>query len=372
MAEPVAFLDLKAGYDEIREEIEEALLRVARSGWYILGPEVERFEQAFASHIGVGSCVGVSNGLDALKLALIALGIGPGDEVIVPSNTFIATWLAVSECGAIPVPVEPDPVTQQIDAERIEAAVGPYSKAVIPVHLYGHPADMDPIMEIARSRGLKVVEDAAQAHGGFYKGRRIGADGDVTAWSFYPGKNLGALGDAGAITTDDPELAARIAQLRNYGSLRKYHHELRGYNHRLDPLQAAVLEVKLRHLDEWVDRRRRIASFYNQALAGTGLTLPVPPQWADPSWHLYVVRTPERDSLAEALAEAGVQTLVHYPVPPHLQPAYADAGIARGGLPIAERLAGEVLSLPMGPNLEMEQAERVAETVRRWARAGSA
>ena len=366
-APKVPFLDVKQAYEELRVEIEEALLRVARSGHYILGPEVEAFERDFAAHIGAGHCLGMSNGLDALKIGLLALGVEPGDEVVVPSNTFIATWLAVSECGAVPVPVEPDPATHQIDAGRIEAALGPKTKVIVPVHLYGHPADMDSIMEVANRHGLKVLEDAAQAHGGFYKGRRIGTDGHAAAWSFYPGKNLGALGDAGALTTDDPAVAERAALLRNYGSTTKYLHEAAGYNCRLDPLQAAVLAAKLPHLDRWVDRRRQVAAFYNDALADTGLGLPVPPQWADPSWHLYVVRTGERARLREALDAAGIETLIHYPLPPHRQQAYANLAIPADSLPIANRLADEVLSLPMGPHLSGEQMERVVEALRRFS-----
>jgi len=367
LAAKVPFLDVKQAYEELSGEIEEALLRVARSGHYILGPEVEAFERDFAAHIGARRCVGMSNGLDALKIGLLALGVEPGDEVIVPSNTFIATWLAVSECGAVPVPVEPDPATHQIDSGRIEAALGPKTKVIVPVHLYGHPADMDSIMEVANRNGLKVLEDSAQAHGGYYKGRRIGADGHASAWSFYPGKNLGALGDAGALTTDDPVVAERAALLRNYGSSTKYLHEAAGYNCRLDPLQAAVLAAKLPHVDAWVDRRRQVAAFYNDALADTGLGLPLPPQWADPSWHLYVIRSGERERLREALDAAGIETLIHYPLPPHRQRAYADLAIPADSLPIANRLADEVLSLPMGPHLTPEQMERVVDAVRRFS-----
>ncbi len=366
-APAVPFLDVKQAYEELRDEIEQALLRVARSGRYILGPEVEAFEQDFAAHIGVAHCLGMSNGLDALKIGLLALGVEPGDEIVVPSNTFIATWLAVSECGAVPVPVEPDPATHQIDPDRIEAALGPKTKIIVPVHLYGHPADMDPIMEVANRHGLKVLEDAAQAHGAFYKGRRVGADGHAAAWSFYPGKNLGALGDAGALTTDDPAVAERASLLRNYGSRTKYVHEAAGYNCRLDPLQAAVLAAKLPHLDAWVDRRRQVAAFYNHALADTGFGLPVPPQWADPSWHLYVITTGRRERLREALGAAGIETLIHYPLPPHRQQAYADLAIPAESLPIANRLADEVLSLPIGPHLTAEQMERVADSLRRFS-----
>lgn len=360
----IPFLDLKAAHDELAAEIETALTRVARSGWYVGGPEVEAFEADWAAFCGAAHCVGVGNGLDALILALRALDLGPGDEAIVPSNTYIATWLAVSAVGATPVPVEPDPATHNLDPARIEAALTPRTKVILPVHLYGQPADLDPILALARDRGLKVVEDGAQAHGARCKGRRIGAHGDAVCWSFYPGKNLGALGDAGAVTTDDPDLAARIRRLGNYGSARKYVNEERGANSRLDPLQAAALRVKLGHLDAWTERRRARAAQYLEGLAGTDLILPHVPNWAEPVWHLFVVRSPARDALQARLAEAGVGTLIHYPIPPHMQAAYADLGIAPEALPIARALASEVLSLPMGPHLTEAQAEAVIAAVR--------
>jgi len=348
----VPFLDLRAAHEELRPEIDAAIARVLDSGWYIGGAEVEAFEAAFADYVEAGHCVGAGNGLDALVLALRALGIGAGDEVIVPSMTFIATWLAVSAVGAVPVPVEPDPATCNIDPGRIEAAVTSRTRAILPVHLYGQPADLDPILAIARRHGLRVIEDAAQAHGARYRGRRIGAHGDAVCWSFYPGKNLGALGDAGAVTTNDADLAARIRMLGNYGSARKYVNTVRGVNSRLDPLQAAVLRVKLGVLDAWNDRRRAIAARYGAALAGTGLILPAVPDWAEPVWHLYVVRSGDRDGLQARLAEAGVQTQIHYPIPPHMQAAYADAGLAPEALPLARAMAAEALSLPIGPQLD--------------------
>ena len=360
----IPFLDLAAAHAELAAEIEAALLRVARSGWYVGGAEVEAFEADWAAHCGAAHAVGVANGLDALILALRALGIGPGDEAIVPSNTYIATWLAVSAVGATPVGVEPDPATHNLDPARIEAAITPRTRAILPVHLYGQPADLDPILALARAHGLKVVEDAAQAHGARYKGRRIGAHGDAVCWSFYPGKNLGALGDAGAVTTDDPDLAARIRRLGNYGSDRKYVNEVRGLNSRLDPLQAAALRVKLGRLDDWTARRRARAAQYLAGLADTGLILPHVPDWAEPVWHLFVVRTPAREALQARLASAGVGTLIHYPIPPHMQAAYADMGIAPGALPLARDLAAEVLSLPMGPHLTEAQAEAVVAAVR--------
>lgn len=353
----VPFLDLRAAYRELKAEIDAAVARVLDSGWYILGQEVEAFEAEYAAYCGAQHCVGVANGLDALHLALLAMEVGPGDEVIVPSNTYIATWLAVSQCGATPVPVEPDPATYNLDPQRIEAAITPRTKVILPVHLYGLPADLDPILAIAQRHGLRVLEDAAQAHGARYKGQRIGAHGDAVAWSFYPGKNLGALGDAGAVTTNDPQLADRIRVLRNYGSRVKYVNEVQGWNSRLDPLQAAILRVKLAHLDEWNARRAEIAALYLRELADCGVVLPQVPDWAQPVWHLFVVRHPRRDDFQQRLAQAGVQTLIHYPIPPHRQAAYAGLGIAPGTLPIAERLAAEVLSLPMGPHLSSAQAE---------------
>jgi dTDP-4-amino-4,6-dideoxygalactose transaminase len=357
----VPFLDLSAAYSELAGDIDAAVMRVLHSGYYIGGPEVERFEAAFARYCEAQTCIGVGNGLDALHLVLVAMGIGPGDEVIVPSNTFIATWLAVAQVGAVPVPVEPDPQTYNIDPARIEAAITSRTKVIIPVHLYGQPADLDPIMAIARRNGLRVLEDAAQAQGARYKGRRIGAHGDAVAWSFYPGKNLGALGDAGAVTTSDPALAARIKMLRNYGSSTKYVHEMPGYNSRLDPIQAAVLSVKLDHLDAWNGRRRTIAAAYRDALRASGLQLPAVPEWAEPVWHLFVVRHPQRDALQKTLAEAGVGTLIHYPIAPHRQGAFAEmAGLS---LPVSERIHAEVLSLPIGPQMTDAQVARTIEAV---------
>ncbi|WEN42097.1 dTDP-3-amino-3,4,6-trideoxy-alpha-D-glucose transaminase [Thauera sp. GDN1] len=360
----VPFLDLHAAYLELKPEIDAAIARVVDSGWYILGPEVDAFEAEYAAYCEAEHAIGVANGLDALHLALLAMGVGPGDEVIVPSNTYIATWLAVSQCGATPVPVEPVDATYNIDPARIEAAITPRTKVILPVHLYGQPADLDPILAIARKHGLRVLEDAAQAHGARYKGRRIGAHGDAVAWSFYPGKNLGALGDGGAVTTNDPELADRISVLRNYGSRVKYVNEVKGFNSRLDPIQAAVLRVKLRVLDEWNARRQGIAQRYLEGLAGSGLVLPQVPEWAEPVWHLFVVRHPERDALVKRLNEAGVGTLIHYPVPPHLQAAYAEMGFGVGAFPVAERMAREVVSLPMGGQMAAEGVEVICGVCR--------
>jgi len=363
----IPFLNLKAPYAELREAIDAAVSRVASSGWYILGEEVEAFEAEFAAYCQASHCVGLGNGLDALHLALRAMGVGAGDEVIVPSNTYIATWLAVSQCGATPVPVEPTLATYNLDPERIEAAITPRTKVILPVHLYGQPADLDPILEIADRRGLRVLEDAAQAHGARYKGRRIGSHGSVVAWSFYPGKNLGGMGDGGAVTTDDPELADRIRVLGNYGSRTKYLNEVQGVNSRLDPIQAAILRVKLPHLDAWNARRATVAGRYRAALAGSALILPAAPQWADPAWHLFVVRHPHRDRLQARLAEAGIGSLIHYPIPPHQQQAYAASGFAAEAFPLASRMAKELLSLPIGPHLSAEDAAYVAVEVARLA-----
>jgi dTDP-4-amino-4,6-dideoxygalactose transaminase len=360
----IPFLDVPAAYGELRDELDECARRVMASGRFILGPDVVAFEEEFASYCGAHHAVGVGSGLDALRLILLAHGLGPGDEVVVPSNTFIATWLAVSQTGATPVPVEPDPESHNVTAGAVEAAITPRTKVIMPVHLYGQPADMDGLAALGRDRGIGVIEDAAQAQGARMRGRRTGGLADAAGFSFYPGKNLGALGDAGAITTDDGDLAERVRMLRNYGSKVKYHHDLPGLNSRLDSLQAAFLRVKLRHLDEWNERRRAVAAVYLERLADLeGLVLPATPDWADPVWHLFVVRHPRRDALQERLAEAGIDTIIHYPIPPHLSKAYA-AEFRDRRLPVAERLAGEVISLPIGPHLPLEDAERVAEAVR--------
>ncbi len=355
----IPFLDLKAPHDELRAELREAFERVLDSGWYILGEEVRRFEQEFAEYCEVGHCVGVGNGLEALHLILRAYGIGEGDEVIVPSNTYIATWLAASYAGATPIPVEPDERTYNIDPSRLESAITPRTRAIIAVHLYGQPADMDAINGIAKKYGIKVIEDAAQAHGAYYKGRRVGSLGDAAGFSFYPGKNLGAIGDGGAVTTNDPILAEKVRVLCNYGSRVKYHNEVKGFNSRLDELQAAFLRAKLKKLDEWNERRKSVAAAYLKALDKSDLELPYVPVWADPVWHLFVVRHPKRDQLQKRLGEAGVGTMIHYPIPPHLQGAYAELGYNMGAFPIAERIHREVLSLPMGPHLPLSSVNSV-------------
>lgn len=356
------FLDLKRINAAFDTAIRAGIARVIDSGWYILGEECAAFEREFAAFCGTRHCIGVANGLDALTLVLRAYGIGPGDEVIVPSNTFIATWLAVSQAGAQPVPVEPDAQTHNIDPARIAEAITPRTRAILPVHLYGQPADMAPILEIARRFGLKVIEDAAQAHGARYQGQRAGSLGDAAGFSFYPGKNLGALGDGGAITTSDDELAAKLRMLRNYGSSIKYHHEVAGVNSRLDEIQAAVLRAKLPALDADNAARRAVAAAYQEALAGTPLQLPQVIAAAESAWHLMVVGSARRAEVQAALSRAQIGHLVHYPMACHLQPAYTGQGWP--ALPIAERLQGEVLSLPMAPYMGPDDVAEVARVVR--------
>ena len=366
----VPFLDVRASYEEIAPELDAATSRVLKSGWYLLGDELAAFERAFAGYVGARHCVGLGNGLDALHLALRALGVGAGDEVIVSSNTYIATWLAVSYAGATPVPVEPDPRTYNLDPARIAAALTPRTKVLLPVHLYGQPADMDPILALAREHGLRVLEDAAQAHGARYRGRQIGALGDVTAWSFYPGKNLGALGDAGAITTDDAEIADRVRVLRNYGSRVKYVNEVQGYNSRLDELQAAALRVKLGHLADWNARRARIAARYRAELDDQGLTLPHVPDGIDSAWHVFPVLTPDRAAFQAHLTAAGIGTVIHYPTPPHRQAAYAALGLPEGTFPLSEAIHREIISLPIGPHMTDEQVDATIAAVRDFAARG--
>lgn len=360
----VPFLDLKTPYLELKDELDAAYHRVMESGWYILGQEVQAFEREFASYCEAKHCVGVGNGLEALDLILRAMDVGPGDEVIVPANTYIATWLAVTHVGATPLPVEPDEHTYNIDSNRIEQAITSKTKAILVVHLYGQPADMDPINALAKKHGLKIIEDCAQAHGARYKGRRAGSLGDAAGFSFYPGKNLGAFGDGGAVTTNDPLLAERIQVLRNYGSQLKYHNEVVGYNSRLDELQAALLRVKLTKLDEWNGRRRLVATQYLQEFSGSqGFVLPNVPEWAEPVWHLFVIRHAQRDALQTALADAGVGTMIHYPISPHLQAAYAALNLKEGAYPLSEQMAKEMLSLPMGPHLSDSGCSSVVSAI---------
>lgn len=361
----VPFLDLQAAYLELKDETDAAYSRVMDSGWYILGSEVEAFEREFADYCGAKYCIGVANGLDALHLILKGYGIGAGDEVIVPSNTYIATWLAVSYAGATPVPVEPNIDTYNLAPELIEAAITEKTKAVMPVHLYGQTAEMDAIKEIAAKYNLKVIEDAAQAQGAEYRGKRTGSLGDAAGFSFYPGKNLGAFGDAGAITTDDEQLAEQLRVLRNYGSRVKYYNEVKGYNSRLDPLQAAFLSVKLKRLDEWNARRKQVARQYFENLSGiSDLILPVVPEEANPAWHLFVVRHPRRNQLQKHLENAGVGIVIHYPVPPHLSDAYADLNLKTVDFPEAAAIADTILSLPISPHHTKEQIKYVCDSIK--------
>jgi len=360
----VPFLDLLSIHQELKAPLTEAFERVLTSGQYLLGPELDGFEREFAAYAKVSHCVGVGSGLDALHLLLKAYGIGPGDEVLVPSNTFIATWLAVTQSGATPVPVDPIPSTYNIAPDAVAAAVTPRTRAIIPVHLFGQPADMEAIYAVARQHGLVVIEDAAQAHGARYKGRRVGGLGDAAAFSFYPGKNLGALGDGGAVLTNEASIADTVRRLRNYGSRVKYEHELLGYNTRMDELQAAFLRVKLARLDDWNRRRIAVAAQYSARLDGSGLHLPVVPEWAEPVWHLYVVRSSRREALRAHLDRRGVSTLIHYPIPAHLQTCYASYHGCR--LPVAETLAAEILSLPMSPFLSEAEVDAVVDAIREF------
>jgi dTDP-4-amino-4,6-dideoxygalactose transaminase len=362
MEQVIEFLNLKRVNEPHEPEIVEAIQRVIDTGWYILGQETESFEKEFAEYCGVAHCVSVANGLDALHLILRAYGIGGGDEVIVPSNTFIATWLAVSQAGAKPVPVEPDVRTYNLDPALIESAITPRTRAIMPVHLYGQPADMDAINHIARKHGLRVIEDAAQAHGARYKGRRTGSLGDAAGFSFYPGKNLGALGDGGAITTDDGTLATTLRKLRNYGSSVKYQHEIIGVNSRLDEIQAAVLRVKLRYLDSENAARRVLAAKYLHALEGADVVTPEILGDTEPVWHLFVVRTEERAALQTHLGRQQIGTMVHYPTACHLQKAYAGSSWPK--LPVAEKLQSQVLSLPMAPYMVSADMNLVANAIK--------
>lgn len=359
----VPFLDLGASYQELKNEIDTSISRVLNSGNYILGKEVEHFENEWAKYCQAKYAVGLGSGLDALTLALRSLDVGPHDEVIVPSNTYIATWMAVKAVGATPIPVEPDPKTYNIDTSLIAQAITSNTKVILPVHLYGQPANMDSIIELAKQNKLKIIEDAAQAHGALYKDHRIGAHGNIVCWSFYPGKNLGAFGDAGAITTDDAKLAERINILRNYGSKKKYLNEEIGVNSRLDPLHAAVLSIKLKYLDEWNERRCLIANTYNESLGSCNLILPNILKFTKPVWHLYVIRCLERERLQNHLKESGIGTLIHYPVPPHMQKAFAGLNIEADSLPLARELSEQTISLPVGPHLDNEKLSYIIRKI---------
>ncbi|RPD46908.1 DegT/DnrJ/EryC1/StrS family aminotransferase [Hymenobacter sediminis] len=360
----IPFLSFDFQHTPLREEILAAMAQVYDAQWYVLGQRVQEFEAAYGLFSGTSHCVGVANGLDALHLALRALGIGPGDEVLVPSNTYVATWLAVSHVGATPVPVEPNPCTYNLDPTQLEAAITGRTRAIMPVHLYGHACEMPAIMAVAQRHSLLVVEDNAQAQGATAYGRPTGSFGQANATSFYPGKNLGALGDAGAVTTNDETLAQELRRLRNYGSTQKYYNEVIGYNSRLDELQAAVLLVKLRYLQQWTQQRQQIAAWYQQQLAGiSGLQLPQTSAGSTHVYHLFVIRTTQRDALQQHLAAEGIATLIHYPVPPHLQHAYQHLGYQQGSLPVAEELAATCLSLPLWPGMTEEHVSIVAAAI---------
>lgn len=382
----VPFNDFKAPYQELKEEFDAAYHRFMESGWFVLGNETTAFEEEYASFCEAGHCVGVSNGLDALQLALRAIGVGPGDEVIVPSNTYIATWLAVTQVGATPIPVEPDPLTFNLDPALVEAAITPRCKLVLSVNLYGQACDYDALSYIAKKHGLKLAIDNAQSQGARYKGQPVGGLADIECHSFYPSKNLGAYGEAGAVTTNSLELADQVRVLRNYGSHIRYHNEVVGYNARIDELQAAFLRVKLRKLNEWNARRTAIAQQYLSGLRplDSVLSLPAVPEWATPVWHLFVIRHPQRDALQQHLADHGIQTIIHYPIPPHLSGAYGKAKIGKlkveignsetlkfgnsktldSGLPLAEQLANEILSLPIGPHMTSDQVDTVVVAIK--------
>lgn len=365
----IPFLSFESTNKQIKQEILSSFEQFFDAAWYVLGKNVKQFEEEYANFNGVTHCVGVSNGLDALHIALKALGVKEGDEVIVPSNTYIATALAVSYVGATPVFVEPDIHTYNIDPARIEAAITPKTKAIMPVHLYGQCCEMDRIETIAQKHGLFIVEDNAQSQGASFNGKLTGSWGHINGTSFYPGKNLGALGDAGAVTTQDAKLAQKAAVLRNYGSQKKYYNEVIGYNMRLDECQAGILSVKLKYLQQWTQQRQEIASWYNEALADIpGIILPKVADGATHAYHLYVIRTKQRDALQQHLTANGIGTLIHYPIPPHLQEAYSRLGHKRGYFPIAEEIADTCLSLPLWPGMEKEMIKQVAEAIKMFSK----
>lgn len=359
----IPFVDLRAQFDSIEDEVVPAILATVKKGDYIMGENVALFESEFAAYCGTEYAIGVDSGTSALEMIVSAYGFGPGDEIITQANTFIATALGITYNGATPVLVEMDPDTFMIDPEAVEAAITPNTKAIMPVHLYGHPADMGPIMDIANRHNLIVIEDASQAHGARYNGQRVGGIGHIAGFSLYPGKNLGAYGDAGIITTNDEEIAEKLRLLRNYGSKKKYHHDSIGYNRRLDTLQASVLRTKLRHLDSWSAARRRNAAAYTERLADTHLILPKEADGVEPVYHLYVVRTDRRDELMAHLAARGISAIIHYPIPIHQQPAYAHLGHKTGDFPITEAYAGQILSLPMFPELTNDDIDYIVDAV---------
>jgi dTDP-4-amino-4,6-dideoxygalactose transaminase len=359
----VPFGDLARQYQLIRTEVDDAIARVLRKGWFILGEEVSAFERDFAAYLGCRNVVGVASGTDALHLALVAAGVRPGDEVITAANTCVPTASGITSAGATVVLADVDPLTCTIQPADIERAITPRTRAIVPVHLYGQAADMDPIIEISNRKGVPVVEDAAQAHGATYRGKKLGTIGDAGCFSFYPSKNLGAFGDAGAVATDNDDLAAKLRQLRNYGERQRYFHQTKGVNSRLDEIQAAILSSKLRHLDAWNLRRRQIARFYDSEITNPVVSKPTEQSYGQHNYHLYVLRCGSRGDLQRHLADHGVSTLIHYPVPLHLQEAYADIGLGPGSYSVSEQLAHEVLSLPIFPELTDEEARHVADSV---------
>lgn len=359
----VAFVDLYQQHQAIEEELVQVFRRVLRKSSFILGPEVVAFEKEFAAYVGASDCIAVNNGTTALQLVLAGLGIGPGDEVITVANTFIATAEAISAVGARPVFVDVDPVSYTMDPQLVEAAITPNTKALLPVHLYGQTADVDALLEIARRHNIHLVEDACQAHGATYKGRKAGSLGVAGCFSFYPGKNLGCLGEGGAVVTSNPELAQRMRMLRDHGSVKKYEHSLPGYNFRLEGLQGGFLSVKLRHLDRWNSRRREVAKLYHELLSETSLGLPAEMGWGEHVYHLYVIQADDREALRQALNAAGIECGLHYPVPLHLQAAYADLGYEKGSFPVSEHLSSHILSLPMHPFITDEEVKRVASAL---------
>jgi dTDP-4-amino-4,6-dideoxygalactose transaminase len=359
----VPYLDLKAQYRSIKPEIDEAVARVLDSCQFVLGPEVAEFEKDFASYCGTSECIALNSGTSALHLALLAAGVGPGDEVITVPFTFVASVATILYAGAKPVLVDIEPRTFNMNPDALQAAISPRTKAIVPVHLYGHPADMDPILEVARKHNLVVIEDAAQAHGATYKGRSAGSVGDIACFSFYPTKNLGAYGEGGAVTTSNPEYARTIRMLRDWGQDRKYHHLLHGYNYRMEGFQGAILRVKLRHLERWIERRRAIVKTYNEQLAGLDVVRPAEMPWARHVYHLYTLRSDNRDALQADLLNEGIQTGVHYSTPAHLLPAYAHLGYGPNSFPESKKAAREVLSLPLYPELTESQVQTVLDAL---------
>lgn len=357
------FLNVRESYFSLKPRIDVAIDRVLSGGEYIQGKEVENFEKEWAKYCGAKYAIGVANGLDAIFLSLVAIGIEEDDEVIVPANTYIGTWLAISRTGAKIIPVEPDEKTYNLDPARISTAITNRTKAILPVHLYGQAADLDPILEIARQYNLFVIEDAAQAHGAKYKGTRIGSHGDAVAWSFYPSKNLGAFGDAGAVTTNNKTVADKIRLYSNYGSKLKNVHQVLGYNSRLDPLQAAVLGVKLKYLEDWNARRTKVANYYFSAICSEIVKLPNIQKYQEPVWHIFAIRLRERDKLRDCLEKNGIETLIHYPIPPFLQLAYKHMELDKEDLELSHTISCEILSLPIGPHLENHEQENIAEIV---------